>query len=441
MESLSSKPFSLAIVGGGITGLTLSISLAKHNIRHAIYESAAQFGEIGAGVGFEPNFVRTMELIDPAIKAAFLRHAELTDNTKPSWFTVRVGDMRKADSNGVVARKNGKEVKIGEKLFQWPARIGPRGGIHRAHLLDELVKLIPPHIPKFNKRLVDITEAGGGSRDVVLYFADGTTARHSAAIGCDGIKSRTREIVLGKEEARPVFSGKYAYRGLIPMEKAVEIVGEEESRSPQMYIGYHGHVLTFPISKGSIMNVVAFSSQESWTDPQWVIQSSRERMDSDYSSWSPTVRAIISAMQKPDIWALFNHTPARTYFQSRPRICLAGDAAHASTPHQGAGAGMGVEDCYILGELLAAISRSEDLDKTFRVYNEVRRPRSLKLVETSREGAMLYEFESSEKDDLEAIEKTCVKRMDWIWDHSIKADLERALGILNQSIRSEQPSL
>jgi 2-polyprenyl-6-methoxyphenol hydroxylase-like FAD-dependent oxidoreductase len=254
---IPSPPFNLAIIGGGIAGCILSISLHKHNIPHTLYESASQFGEIGAGVGFEPNFVRTMELISPTIKEAFLRCAERVEYENPLWFTVRMGDCREAVlENGLLFRaRDGKESKVGEKMFDWPSRPGAhRGGVHRAHLLDELVKLIPAHVPKFRKKLVDVKEADDGSGDAVLSFADGSVARHSAVIGCDGIKSTTRELVLGKEEARPVFSGKCAYRGLIPMEKAVEIMGDEEPRTAQMYCGYHGHVLTFPIARGSLMN-------------------------------------------------------------------------------------------------------------------------------------------------------------------------------------------
>lgn len=38
------------------------------------------------------------------------------------------------------------------------------------------------------------------------------------------------------------------------MEKAVEIMGNDQPRTSQMYCGYHGHVLTFPIANGTIMN-------------------------------------------------------------------------------------------------------------------------------------------------------------------------------------------
>lgn len=89
----------------------------------------------------------------------------------------------------------------------------------------------------------------------MLHFADGTTARHTAVLGCDGIKSRVRPIVLqGSDPAAAVFSGKYAYRGLVPMDKAVEILGDEEPKTAQLHLGYHGHVLTFPIANGKILN-------------------------------------------------------------------------------------------------------------------------------------------------------------------------------------------
>ena len=89
----------------------------------------------------------------------------------------------------------------------------------------------------------------------MLHFADGTSAQHTAVFGCDGIKSCIRPIVLGQSNpAAAVFSGKYAYRGLVPMKKAIEILGEDQTKTSQMHLGYHGHVLTFPIANGSILN-------------------------------------------------------------------------------------------------------------------------------------------------------------------------------------------
>lgn len=162
---------SLAIVGGGIAGLTLTIALLKHvpHFSITLYESAAAFGEIGAGVGFEPVMVQTMGHIDPRIAAAFEKcNKGITATEPPRWFTVRVGDQRKiiGDPEDKVVLERGPEgtkVRLGEEIFVMPARRGPRGGVHRAHFLDELVNLVPDGIAQFQKRLRDVTEAEDGS--------------------------------------------------------------------------------------------------------------------------------------------------------------------------------------------------------------------------------------------------------------------------------------
>ena len=272
------KPYNIAIVGGGIAGLTLTIGLLRKSIPVTVYEAAARFGEIGAGVAFDPNAVRAMTLIDPKIKEGFDRRATSNqlESKKALWFNFRVGDARlgkpqvrgaerqrsdNGESNENV-RANGQEDgqgRSGELICELTCPLG-RGSVHRAHYLDEMVKLVPESISRFGKKLVDISTAEDSSGDTVLHFADGTTAQHSAVIGCDGIKSRTREIVLGEKDpaAHAVFTGKYAYRGLIPMDKAAELLGDGLARKSQMYLGYHGHVLTFPIEKGKTMNGLYF---------------------------------------------------------------------------------------------------------------------------------------------------------------------------------------
>ncbi|KAK6956529.1 hypothetical protein Daesc_001807 [Daldinia eschscholtzii] len=425
----TTKPFDIAIVGGGISGLTLAVALLRQNVPFTVYESAPKFTEIGAGLGFGPNAVTAVKLISPELFEGLKRRVTLGwESKRKNWFTIRVGDQRKAGPDGVLKQKEKEGLKVGDPIFEIQYSDDKlAGGVHRAHFLDELLALIPESVSRFGKRLVNVTSATDGSQDAVLHFADGTTAQHSAVVGCDGIKSKTREILLG-EKSKAVFSGKYAYRGLIPMDRAVELLGAEIAENPQLWMGYHRHLLTFPIEKGKTMNVVAFSSCDTWTDPHWVVKASKEKMLADYSTWGPAVNSIINSMEKRDVWALFNDPPAETYYGLSPRVCLLGDAAHGTTPHQGAGAGMCIEDCYILSHLIGAAQSTQDLDKAFQAYDEVRRPRTLKLVKTSREAGMLYEFEL-EGDDLEAIERNFKSRMSWIWDVDLKQELEKALSI------------
>lgn len=88
---------------------------------------------------------------------------------------------------------------------------------------------------------------------------------------------------------------------------------------------------------------------------------------------------------------------------------------------------MCIEDVYILSHLLSKCHSKDDLPAVFQAYDAVRRPRSQKLVKTSREAGMLWEFEGEGVgDDLEAFEENAVNRMSWIWDHDISKDLEYA---------------
>lgn len=180
-----------------------------------------------------------MELIDSAIKHGFDNCA--TNNGSPEerdiWFDVRIGMAEE----GWKDFKSGAPAKEGEFLTQVVAENCGQASVHRAHFLDELVKLVPDENAHFGKRLEKVEEKGDR---LLMTFHDGTTAEADAVIGCDGVKSRTRHMVLGDdhEATLPVFSGKYAYRGLIPMEKAIGAVGEPLAKNSQMYLGHKGHV-------------------------------------------------------------------------------------------------------------------------------------------------------------------------------------------------------
>lgn len=158
-------------------------------------------------------------------------------------------------------------------------------------------------------------------------------------------------------------------------------------------------------------------------------------MAADFASWGPTVRSIIDSMQNPDIWALFYHLPARTFVSECGRVCLLGDAAHATTPHQGAGAGMCIEDVLVLSNLLKDVDTGNqpELEQAFKVFDEVRRPRTLRNVVASLEAGRLYDFEGEGVgDDLEALEKNLTQRMEWVWGHDLEDEVDRARQMLRE---------
>lgn len=216
------------------------------------------------------------------------------------------------------------------------------------------------------------------------------------------------------------------------MDKAVSLLGEELARNSTLYLGYSGNLLTFPIAKGQTMNVVAFRTKKEayWDDPRWVLPMERNKMEEDFEDWGDNVTRILTLMEKPDVWALFDYPPADTYYQGR--LCIMGDAAHASTPFQGAGAGMAVEDALILSRLLGSVQLNSEIESAFHAFDAVRRHRTQKIVTTSRACGDLNQFEAEGVgDDLVAYRANVNSRFWWIWDENLEAHLAEAMTVLD----------
>ncbi|KAI1386655.1 uncharacterized protein F4822DRAFT_323294 [Hypoxylon trugodes] len=395
----------VAVVGGGIIGLVTALGLLKRNIPVKIYEQARSFREIGAGVAFTANALECMALLDPvivdAVNAVATTNGE--DKNNPNDY-LRYHDGYNWDPNDI----EGSDDKLlgllhsGYKGFQ---------GCHRANLLDELVKYIPSHAVEFGKRFTGYDDRGP-TKGLLLHFLDGSTAEADIVIACDGIKSRVRQLILGADNpaSHPHFSHKVAYRALIPMDRVLPVLGVFKSFNQHMHTGPRAHILHFPVAGGDFLNVVAFIREiEDWPldDPNKVGNmtkpATREEVAAAFRGWGPTVCKIVDLLpDNIDKWAIFDtyDHPAPTFVQGR--VCLAGDAAHASSPHHGAGAGIGVEDalalCTLLEKVATTISQDPQAEKgmiietSLKIYDKVRPPRSQWLVKSSREVCDVYEW-------------------------------------------------
>lgn len=285
----SKSPFHIAVVGGGIGGLCVTIGLLHQGVSCTLFEAASAFAEIGAGVSFGPNALSAMSLLDPEIQVGYekIETRNGWPDKRRTWLDFRVGDK---DWKGMNV-----PGEVGELIAEVKASGVGKSSVHRAHFLDVLVQMVPDGVAIFGKRLESLVSR---EEKMMLIFNDGTTAKADAVIGCDGIKSKTRQILLGEshEASQARFSGLYAYRGLIPMEKAVVAIGDEFARNGQMYLGNAAHVLTFPIEKGATMNVVAFQTKKDgkWEDERWVLPMKKEDMFNDFHGWGDTVLRILS---------------------------------------------------------------------------------------------------------------------------------------------------
>ena len=132
-------------------------------------------------------------------------------------------------------------------------------------------------------------------------------------------------------------------------------------------------------------------------------------------------------MPDPSQWAIFEHPHISTFCRSR--VAILGDAAHASTPHQGAGAGQAIEDAHVLAELLGdnRVQSKEHAVAAFRAYDQIRRPRSQRVVTSSKENAYLLSLcLNGVGNDEDKLKTAFQERLRWLWDLDVQGQVEQA---------------
>lgn len=437
MSSVQQKPIDVAIVGGGIAGLTTAVGLQKYpHINVQIYESAHKFGEVGAGVVLGPNSQRAMTIIDPRIKEGYDRRAAFDDDPPDEdglypWMTV----------------VKGQQPDLGQKVIQFKHKV--KGStIHRAHFLDELVKLIDMDRAHFGKRLDHIYETNDKSSPIVLHFKDGSTASADVVIGADGIHSDVRRHVLGPQDpgANAFFTGTVQYRATVPFEKAEEKLGKIE-QSPGQLCGTNGSVFGFPLSNKTLYYIgVTVSNSGPWQHDKWIANVNLDEVKKQFSDWDDYSRKIVELLPTDGstmAWSVWEMPPASTFFKDR--IVITGDAAHASTPFQGAGAGQAIEDALVLEQLLGKYldpaikshylpTPQEAVPYLLQVYDTIRRFRSQKVVTTSRQTGRISTCSKPGVGNTAAeIRNALQGRQHWIWDHDQEQQVKDAFQLFGKT--------
>ncbi|GAA5881245.1 hypothetical protein JCM1840_000638 [Sporobolomyces johnsonii] len=438
MAQESAPPLRVAVVGGGIAGLTAALAILHHiaqgaNLSLQVFEAAEKFAEIGAGVAFGPNAQRALRLI--GVGDALDSVAGPPGDDPDTWFEFRVGDQG-ANAGKAFTTLTGKDAA--------------RGSVHRADFLDQLIKKLPPDLAHFHHRAESYTPHSSG---VTIHFQqqDAKDVEADILICSDGIKSQLRAhmyqrkgLDMASQKAR--YAEWIAWRGLISKAKFHEVFGES-ANDKMMHVGTKAHILHFPVRNGDLINIVGFVRDEEhkklgdhtgpWSEPR-----PASEMLEDYDHFNDECKALLKAIENPSIWGIFALPALEVAVDDR--TVLIGDAAHATTPHQGAGAGQAVEDSLFLAAILAhpsvasapLSSRSSAIDRALSIYQTERHPRAKKVQTTSHEAGMLYEFlDPQAGSDLDKIKANLETRMKWIWEFDIEAEIKRMLQLLETGDR------
>lgn len=344
---------SIAIVGAGIGGLSVAATLREAGFDVRIYEQAARFERVGAGIQMMPNSMKVLTRIgvDERLREiSFKPYSHLN---------------REWDTGKLL-----RELPMPEELFGAPYLC-----MHRAELIDALAGAVPAECVRFNKKLIDVNEGASG---VTLVFADGTDTVADAVIGADGVHSRIRELIIGPDH--PIHKGRIAYRSVF---SSARLGGRDIGPSRTKWWGIDRHIVIYYVtrSRSEIYFVTSVPEPADWVTPEsWSATGDVDEVRAEYAGFHEDVRAVLDACPACHKWAILEREPLPRW--SDGRIALLGDACHPMTPYMAQGAATAIEDAAVLARCLEAASRG-DIAAAFARYEAHRKPRTSRIQEIS----------------------------------------------------------
>jgi 2-polyprenyl-6-methoxyphenol hydroxylase-like FAD-dependent oxidoreductase len=196
----------IAIIGGGIGGLTCAIALRKFGFEPNVYEQAPALLDVGAAIALWPNAMRVLEQL--GLANTILEHAGV------------MREIHWLDKNGRPLNK----VTIAESS---ETKSSPAVALHRADLQNILLGKLPASSVHLGHSLIEYEQRPDC---VVGNFANGHTSESEFFIGADGVHSRVRLQLLG--DTNPIYRGYTVWRGIsatipkaVPPAAAIEIHG------------------------------------------------------------------------------------------------------------------------------------------------------------------------------------------------------------------------
>ncbi|KFX99270.1 hypothetical protein V495_04219 [Pseudogymnoascus sp. VKM F-4514 (FW-929)] len=347
---MTSSSSHVAIIGAGLSGLSLGLVLHSQSIPCKIYESRDASYNQGGGIMLSPNALRILDTL-----GVYSRIVE------------------KGYSFESLAFMNGTGKLEGEYFFGDQQRYGYKAlRIYRHIILQEMIALVKERgIPIFFNTKIN-TVLSETDDEVTFQLEDCSTKSAAILVGADGIHSKIRRYI--NPAAVPVYSGTLAL---------TSSVSTSTLRFPTPLV--NGGPTTYPLPAaisaapgGFVIAPQDVNGDDSLVGTQRIFPE-RDRagwdalrsepelllslLKQDIKDWPDLVQSALEAVEqgKVSAWPFYTLPRLEKWASAGHRVIVVGDAAHAIPPTTGQGVNQAFEDTYTLGLLLAKQSDAEGL--------------------------------------------------------------------------------
>ncbi|WP_276280360.1 FAD-dependent oxidoreductase [Halorussus caseinilyticus] len=347
----------IAVVGGGICGLTTALALEQRGFEPTVFEAASEYRPVGAGILLQTNALLVFDRLGVANR---LREAGV------------------ALGGSAIHAPSGRVLKRLDLSFEREAFGYGFVSIHRADLLRILLDELDAEV-RTGKRCVEVRDA----ETPTVRFEDGTRVHPDVLVGADGIDSTVRNLVAPSVEPRAMDA--IVYRAIADVElpeqyrtRGVEVWGEGT---------YTGGAPLGP-DRFYWFGTAPDRLENDPSDPREPAATLRQR----FGDFPDPIPSVAEALDPDAVFVTGLDDVPELERWHRGSVVLAGDAAHAMLPFGGQGAAQGVEDALALAH---AIDTHGDSSSAFRAYETDRKPRADRIRDESRRLGTVGTIESS----------------------------------------------
>jgi 2-polyprenyl-6-methoxyphenol hydroxylase-like FAD-dependent oxidoreductase len=351
----------VAIVGGGICGLSLALNLKQRGIAACVYERAPQIKELGVGITLLPHAMREFSALGLGEKLL----AAGIENRESAFFN-RFGQLIYKEPRGKFAGYSVPEVGI------------HRGRLH-VILYEAARKQLGPDAILLDHDCTGVEQDDAGA---TVHFNKRDDVRADIVIACDGINSAIRKQYYPSDKV--AFAGINTWRGVTRRKPIFD--GRTYIRVGSILTG---KIVIYPIvdnidAQGNqLINWMAEIKRDSFEQNDWNKPGDLADFFPLYESWRFPWLDVAQMIRDADQileYPMVDKDPiARWTFG---RITLAGDAAHPMYPRGSNGGAQAAIDARTLADLLTS---GHEPREALKAYEAARAEPAAKVVRTNRE--------------------------------------------------------